>query len=202
MPNHKEKMWCIINHSFYALSKCAFSIRNKFVCLCPIFMTVNLKLPVSILPQIMSHHPISKQLYVHTEGWWENWPSSVPFSLMSHCASLLLEITCKKRRESLYHNPTYPHLVRAIQNGEQTLLRALLSMLPTLLADTPGMASDNLDLLPEQTSYKTLHCPVLMPGSLVCHRNCSGGRYYSLSAISFFSFHCNTYSLNKLTNSC
>lgn len=121
--------------------------------------------------------------YVHTEGWWKTWPSSVPFSLVSHCASLLLEITCKKRRESLYHNPTYPHLVHAIQDDEQTLLQAPLSMFSTPLADTPGMVSDNLDLLPEQISYKTLHCPVLMPGSLLCHRNCSGGRYYLLPAI-------------------
>lgn len=99
---------------------------------------------MSILPQIMSHHPISKWLYVHAEGWWKNWPSSMPFSLMSPCASLLLEITRKKRRGSLYHNPTYPHLVHAMQNNEQTLLGVLLLMLSTPLADTPGVASDSL----------------------------------------------------------
>lgn len=126
------------------MSKCAFSIRNKYVCLCPVFMTVNLELPLSILPQIMSHHPISEQIYVHAEGWWKNWPSSMPFSLMSHCASLLLEITCEIWRGSLYHNPAYPHLIHALQNNEQTLLWVLLSMFSTPLADTPGMASDNL----------------------------------------------------------
>jgi len=76
---------------------------------------------VCVLPQIMSLHRISKWLYVHTERWWKNWPSSVPFSLTSHCASLRLKITCKNRRQSLYHNPTYPHLPHAVCNDDQTL---------------------------------------------------------------------------------
>lgn len=68
--------------------------------------------------------------------------------------------------------------------NKHSLLLALLSMLSTPLAYTPGMGSDNLALLPKRTSYKTLRCP----DTVVCHSNCSGRRDDLLAEISFSLF--------------
>lgn len=61
-------MWCKLNYNSYALAKCAFSIRNKYVCSCPIFMTVNLK-----LPECVSYLRLCTSSYLQMALWayWE-----------------------------------------------------------------------------------------------------------------------------------